>query len=158
MLKTFKDGSWLEFGKGKFDDWCIYYHKPDGSTSFPLDSQYFQCLQNIGRDYKYNNVYADFLTIYNRTTKDIDDNVFQLIRLLSVNYGKWTLVYDVIMSIIYMGMVAEENKEHSVLGKRIKRLGIYLTLIKREDVMHSANFMRGMKWRELDEICKGYGF
>ncbi len=57
-----------------------------------------------------------------------------------------------------MGMLAEENKEKSVLGKRIKRLGLYTLLIEDKPVDHSANFMNGKKCGVLDKLCKERGF
>ena len=55
-------------------------------------------------------------------------------------------------------MIAEENKEHSILGKRIKRLGVHMLLIDGEPVNYAANFMRGVGWKELDKMCKERGF
>ena len=55
-------------------------------------------------------------------------------------------------------MLAEENKEKSVLGKRIKRLGLYTLLIEDKPVDHSANFMNGKKCGVLDKLCKERGF
>jgi hypothetical protein len=57
-----------------------------------------------------------------------------------------------------MGMIAEENKENTILGKRIKRLGMYQTLIEGLPAEMSANFSRGMKWKQLDKECTKRGF
>lgn len=57
-----------------------------------------------------------------------------------------------------MAMISEEQKEHTKLGKRIKRLGIHKLLIEGIPVNKAANFMRGMKWREIDKICLKLGF
>ena len=55
-------------------------------------------------------------------------------------------------------MIAEENKAFTRLGKRIKRLGIYKLLIENKSVQQSANFMRGMGWREISDLCNERGF
>jgi hypothetical protein len=55
-------------------------------------------------------------------------------------------------------MIAEENKENTKLGKRIKRLGMYQTLVEKLDPFLAANFSRGMKWQEIDEECHKRGF
>ena len=57
-----------------------------------------------------------------------------------------------------MGMLAEENKAFTRLGKRIKRLGMHKLLIENETVADAANFMRGMGWRQIDAMCKERGF
>ena len=65
---------------------------------------------------------------------------------------------DIWFTVIYGGMVAEENKEFAVLKKRIKRLGMHQILIERKDAEYAANFSKGKKWKELDELMKKRGF
>lgn len=55
-------------------------------------------------------------------------------------------------------MIAEENKKHTKLGRRIKRLGIYTLLIEKRDLNYAANFMKGMPWRKIDRLCRERGF
>ena len=55
-------------------------------------------------------------------------------------------------------MVAEEKKAGTRLGKRIKRLGVYKLLVENLSVEESANFMRGMNWRQIDALCRERGF
>ena len=57
-----------------------------------------------------------------------------------------------------MAMIAEEQKKFTRLGKRIKRLGIYKLLIENRSVSESANFMRGMGWRDIATLCEERGF
>ena len=57
-----------------------------------------------------------------------------------------------------MAMIAEERKQYTRLGKRIKRLGIYKLLIEKSNIYEAANFMRGMNWKDIDELCKNRGF
>ena len=51
-----------------------------------------------------------------------------------------------------------DSADEKRLGKRIKRLGIHELLVEGKSVSDAANFMRGMGWREIDSICRGYGF
>ena len=78
-------------------------------------------------------------------------------KMLAVNHKDWQTL-ELIYSILYMGMIAEENKENTILGKRIKRLGMYQTLIENVPAEISANYSRGMKWHELDKECNKRGF
>ena len=55
-------------------------------------------------------------------------------------------------------MIAERNKDFAVLKERIKRLGMHQILIDHMSVSEAANFSKGKKWKELDEICKAKGF
>lgn len=63
-----------------------------------------------------------------------------------------------IYTILYMGMVAEERKAGTRLGKRIKRLGVHKLLVENQSVSDAANFMRGMRWREIDALCSARGY
>ena len=155
QIRTFSDGSILSRDRGSFDDWCIYL---DGKP--PRDVDYFRGLQAFGRKYGGQYVYDKFCEVYNMTGKVMDSTVFAKIDALAANSfsSADTLTIQKVFSILYMAMLAEENKAYTKLGKRIKRLGMYKLLIQGEDVLHAANFMRGMKWRDIDKLCREAGF
>lgn len=157
-VTTFSDGSRLEYDKGAFDDWCVYLTRPDGLKYAPRDSQYFQRLVDYGAKYGFDNLYEDYVEIYNRTTKNIDEAVLKRIKEIADKYGEDALNIAIDFTIIYMGMIAEENKEFTKLGKRVKRLGVCQVLKERMHYDEAANFSRGKKWKELDRICLSKGF
>ena len=148
------DGTKLYFGRGKFDDWCIYVERRDNTIDYPLDSWYFDELQKLGYGKQ---IYDVFCLIYDITTKKLCPIVTMTCKMLAVNHKDWQIL-ELIYSILYMGMIAEENKENAILGKRIKRLGMYQTLIEGVPAEVSANFSRGMKWQDLDKECASRGF
>lgn len=157
-VMTMTNGSKISFGRGRFDSWCIYVEridKPDEKFFFPLDSWYFTEMARI--NVKESNVYEDFVKIYDKTTKEVDKKVLKTIVQLASKYTETDLV-ELIYGILYAGMIAEENKYKTKLGKRIKRLGVYQTLVDRIDPNESANFSRGMKWQDIDEECLRRGF
>jgi hypothetical protein len=55
-------------------------------------------------------------------------------------------------------MIAEENKENAILGKRIKRLGMHQVLIENMKPEEAAVFSKGKKWKELHRLMKKRGF
>ena len=65
---------------------------------------------------------------------------------------------DIWFTVIYAGMVAEENKAFAMLKKRIKRLGMHQVLVEGFDADYAAHFSRGKKWPELDSLMKQRGF
>lgn len=158
IIRKFKDGSVLEYDRGVFDDWCVYLKRPNVMRYAPKDYQYFERLMEYGSEYGNNQVYNDIVKIYNATTNSIENSVFDLIDNLSEKYGEKAIDIAIDFSIIYMGMVAEENKVYTKLGKRVKRLGIHQVLIDELHYNTAANFSRGKKWRELDSECKKRGF
>ena len=157
-IKSFADGSYLEYDRGSFDDWCVYLAKGDGSRRPPRDVDYFHQLKHFADQYGVNRIYNDYVRMYDLTGKQVEMSVLSDITVIASAYGKDSLQIDVIFSILYMAMIAEERKEHTCLGKRIKRLGIHKLLIENRDVGDAANFMRGMSWRTIDALCKGCGF
>lgn len=157
-IKTFSDGSKLFFDKGRFDNWCVYFQKNKQVKHAPKDVDYFKRLAYLARKYGSEKIYDDFLQIYELTTSQINDAVLEQIGKISQKYQENTYEIDVIFTIIYAGMVAEENKENAVLKKRIKRLGIHQVLIDKIEPTVAATFSRGKKWPEINYICTQKGF
>jgi hypothetical protein len=152
------DGSCVEFDSGKFDDWCVYLTLPGRARYAPRDNEYFADLVRIGETYSNIRIYNEFIEIYNRTTRDIDDGVLALITELAKPYGRDRAWIDRWHTVMYAGMVAEENKEFAKLGKRLKRLGLYQCLREGCSADDAAQFSRGKKWRELDQVMQARGF
>lgn len=158
IIRTFQDGSILEYGAGAFDDWCVYLTRPDVKRYPPKDYQYFERLAEYGAKYGNSQVYEDFVQIYNVTEKQISESVFALIDRLSEKYGDKAIDVAIDFSIIYMGMIAEENKRNTKLGKRVKRLGVHQVLVDELSCDEAANFSRGKKWTDIDIECKNRNF
>lgn len=158
LIKQFQDGSFLEYDRGKFDPWCVYLTKPNGGRRPPRDMDYFNELKSFAAAYGTQKVYGDYVRVYDMTGAQVDNNVLNSISAIANSYGQDVLQMDVMLSILYMAMIAEERKAKTKLGKRIKRLGIHVLLIEGRSVSDAANFMRGMGWRDIDRLCRERGF
>lgn len=157
-IKDFPDGSFLEYDNGQFDEWCVYMNQPNGTRRPPLDRDYFAQLQEYAAQYGVNRIYQDYVSVYNLVGKAVDKADLDEITNIAAYYDENALELDKIFSILYMAMIAEERKAYTKLGKRIKRLGVHKLLIEGNTVQQSANFMRGMGWREIDALCRERGF
>lgn len=157
-IKEFRDGSFLEYDRGAFDDWCVYLTEPNGSRKPPRDIDYFSQIQELAGKYGAQAVYADYVAVYDLTGKRVDGHVFNAIADASSKYGTDSLEVEKILSILYMAMISEEQKKYTRLGKRIKRLGIHKLLFEDATVREAANFMRGMGWRDIAHLCEERGF
>ena len=157
-IKTFRDGSFLEYDRGSFDEWCVYFTDLSGVCKPPRDTEYFSQLKQLACQYGTDKVYKDYVRVYDMTGKNASISALESISQLAKSYGSHSLQADIIFSILYMAMIAEEQKAHTRLGKRIKRLGIYELLIENKDVREAANFMRGMGWRDIARLCEERGF
>ena len=158
LIKEFENGTFLEYDRGGFDDWCVYFTDTNGTRKPPRDVDYFKQLTELAEKYSVEKVYTDYVQVYNLTGKEVEQPALAEISRISVSYGRDALDVDVIFSILYMAMIAEERKKYTRLGKRIKRLGIYKLLIEKRSVYEAANFMRGMGWRDIDALCRERGF
>lgn len=156
-VKKFSDGFVAEYDHGQFDKWCVYLTKGERKHP-PKDVEYFTRLSQFAEKHGAEKLYNSFVEIYDRTNKNLDMELVSDISEIVAEYGNEALSLDKIFTVIYMGMVAEENKAGTKLGKRIKRLGMHVLLIEGKTVNEAANFMRGMKWRQIDELCKERGF
>ena len=57
-----------------------------------------------------------------------------------------------------MAMIAEEQKQFTRLGKRIKCLGIHMLLFEEKSVHEEANLTLDMGWRDIAALCDERGF
>ncbi|MDI9857910.1 DUF7004 family protein [Flectobacillus roseus] len=159
LVKELRDNKKIIFDSGRIDDWCVYIVHPDGRRVAPRDIDYFKYFSQITESYANNSVYVDFVSIYENTSSDLDNHLLSLIDEIVDQYHEDDKVLvELWFTVIYAGMVAEENKQYTRLGKRIKRLGMYQLLIERQTVEYAANFSKGKRWTELDMIMKKNGF
>ena len=77
----------------------------------------------------------------------------ELIYHLSWAYGEDALEVDILFSILYAGMIAEENKHRAKLRKRVKRLGVHQVLWEDMAPEAAATFSRGKSWEVIDREC-----
>lgn len=158
LVKNVRNRNIVEFDKGVFDEWCVYLTRPREIRYAPKDTEYFLRMKQVGNKYGHQKIYNDFVKYYTPTNKNIDTNILNLITDITNNYGYHAEEMDIWFSVIYAGMVAEENKAFAVLKKRIKRLGMHQVLVEGLDAGYAADFSKGKKWRELDAIMRQRGF
>ena len=159
VIKQFSDGTYLEYAPGNFDNWCVYFVDfAKGVRQPPRDTHYFDFLLSNSAVYGSDKIYNDFVAIYENTGNEINQGTLSLIEKIASTYPGMQLEFEKIFTIMYMGMIAEEKKAFTRLGKRIKRLGVYKLMIENVGVDSAANFMRGMNWRQIDMLCRERGF
>ena len=158
LIKNVRNRNIVEFDSGSFDDWCVYLTRPQQLRYAPRDTEYFSKLKFFGNAHTPKKIYNDFVTFYILTDRNIDVNILNLITRLTDDYGTDAEEMDIWFSIIYAGMIAEENKANAILKKRIKRLGMHQVLIEGLDPNLAANFSKGKKWKELDALMRERGF
>lgn len=145
----------IYFDRGKFDDWCVFYINDENKKFIPLDKHYFQWILDLSKKYGVDQVYSDFLLVYEAADEIFDeDDCLSLCTEIDKHYEEGTTHWWVIY---YMTMVAECKKENAILKKRIKHLGVYNVLFDGYDIEYVTRYMRGKGWRYLDKLMKERG-
>jgi hypothetical protein len=158
LIKKLTNGKQVVFDSGRFDNWCVYIIDENGTRKAPHDVTYFTELQTISLTYLNNKVYNDFLKIYDITDKAIDKKVLELIDEITSSYlPEHKTIVEQWFTVLYAGMIAEENKHKAILKKRIKRLGMHQALVLKMPATEAATFSMGKNWREIDAIMKAVG-
>lgn len=157
-------GQFLFFGTGKFDDYCAYIGTRsmlDGQLycAMPLDKYYFNMAVQIANVYGYDRLYDDIRHMYEHTGKTIDRELIAHMYTISLSYGYYQgVAYDLmayqLFLHLYYGMVAEENKANTRIGKMIKMNGIYSLLRANRPVAMAADECRQKSWREIHDECQ----
>jgi hypothetical protein len=158
LIKSVRNRNIVEFDLGSFDNWCVYLRRPGQMRYAPRDTEYFSKLKDFGNIHTSQKIYDDFVRFYTHTDKTINPEILDLITKLSDTYGTDTEEMDIWFTVIYAGMIAEENKQFAILKKRIKRLGMHQVLLEGMDPTLAANYSKEKKWRDLDVVMKARGF
>jgi hypothetical protein len=159
VIKNVSGKYLIEFGVGKIDKWCVYLTTPVKNRYAPFDADCFIVFQRLGYKHGHQKIYDDFVKIYNKTGKEIDEINLQLIEALSQWYAEDALEIEMWFIILYAGMIAEENKAHTKLGKRIKRLGVHQLLMEKLGPAAAANFSKGKDAQKvLSPLMESKGF
>jgi len=157
-IKKLQNKNSIIFDRGNFDDWCVYIVNSSGQRQAPKDIEYFSRLKEIGNKHGNKKIYDDFVKIFESTTGTINSDTLDLIEKISTDYGAEQYEIEQWFTVLYAGMIAEENKNRSILKKRIKRLGMHQLLIDNKEPRIAANYSKKMPWRVLDGIMKTKGF
>lgn len=163
LLKEFSDGDCLFFAPGKFDDFCVFKttkadrNAPLTFAQAPLDVDYFSQLVQFGNIYGRYYCWNVFVMLYNVVEKEFSQDVCEKITFLSKNFFGNELLGDKLFSVLYAAMVAEENKEFTVLGKSIKALGVHQILLEDVPVQIAANFSKGRRASDLRVLMEDRG-
>jgi len=157
LIRQFNSRLSLVFDQGAFDSWCVYFRTPLKMYA-PSDLHYFKRLQKLGLKYGPQRVYSDFVFLFEKTHSTVELTVLEHIPRLAKKYTRNKTEMDLWFTVLYAGMVAEENKSGAKLKKRIKRLGMYQLLMENQTPEFASSFSKGKNWKALDSIMKTAGF
>jgi hypothetical protein len=149
----------IEFRQGKFDSWCVYVVHGSGSEKNPLDKELFQELITFGSICGNFRIYTEIIQVYTLSRKDIEREVLNKIVEISNRHEiKNIESIKILYTKFYYAFVAEENRARTVLGKRVKMLGIYQIMLENFSPEDTANFSKGMTGKAIADLCTVRGF
>lgn len=158
LIKQFSDGTYYCYDTGSFDNWCVYEVKNNFQRTPLSDKVYFQDVYDLGEIYGEDEIYNIFVEVYKRTTKDFSQDVIDYISSMAENYPEDRLVFEKTFVALYATMVAEENKEFTKLGKRIKWRGVHGMFYGGLTPFEAATRDYGVPWVKIAEECVKFGF
>jgi hypothetical protein len=158
LIKIINNNIRVEFDFGSFDNWCVFITRPTQLRYAPTDIEYFSWLKKQSTKFGSAKIYNDFISFYEPATKNIEPTILSAITTISKDYEPDAEETDLWFTVIYAGMIAEENKANAILKKRIKRLGMHQLLLENYSAEEAASFSRNKKWQELDALMKQKGF
>ena len=86
-----------------------------------------------------------------------DKEILTNIEKFSSHYKNDAIDFERWFTVIYLGMIAEENKKNAILGKKIKGLAMYQIMMGNFSAKEAANYSKGKKASELLEECNAIG-
>ncbi len=150
MIDT-DNGFHLEFCRGDFDDYCVQVSKNGYKYPWFRDEEYFRWIKRLAKEYGVDKVYKDFVYVYDNVYCGVSsETANKIIRDVDNHYKEHTQQW---WGLFFMTMLAEEYKENAILGKKIKRLGVYNVLIDKCSISKVVMYMRGKPWQYLEEKC-----
>ena len=154
-------GQFLFFGKGNFDDWTPYVGAvaQDGSLvcAYPSDKYYFELVAILANGHGADKVYDDIRHVFEHCGTAPDDRLIRSIFNISLTYGvNHELAYNMLMH-MYFGMISEENKPGTFLGKTLKMNGAYSFLRAGRPFDAAADACRGRGWQDIQAECVSRG-
>ena len=149
----------IEFRQGKFDSWCVFIVDKNGSEKIPLDKELFEELKKFSSICGNLRIYSEILQVFTISGKDIEREVIKKIVEISNRHdAKNVESIKILYTKYYYAFVAEENRARTVLGKRVKMLGIYQVLLENFSPEDAANFSKGMSGKTIADLCSVRGF
>lgn len=146
----------LVFSQGRFDNRCIYFVENNMAHAIK-DVEIFRVIPTFrATELKYM-FYQDFCCIFSDTTSHINPSVIRRIKSISSKYPVSSNA-EYIFMFLYAGMVAEENKQHAIIKKFMKRLGVHQVLIEGMTPELAASYTRGKSWKHIFAECELRGF
>ncbi|MGB2924015.1 MAG: hypothetical protein WBB82_01830 [Limnothrix sp.] len=162
-IRTLTSGVQLIFDTGNRDTWCVYIVDLSNNQRIaPLDIHLFANLKRFAETYEVEKVYEDFQSIYDATDSEVSNEVFEVIDQIVLTYSEVDQrLVDLTFHTLYACMIAEENKypgNPNALGKRIKHLGVYQSLVLNYSPQAAADYSTGKNRVDLDPEMRRYGF
>lgn len=166
------------FAQGKIDNWCAYVAERDRDYKWhlyaPKDEFYFERVLYIARELEktypnrkesaFERVYHEVLHIAEimfYDPKHVSDVICNEIDRIVEKYAAENEAYRGILSLalyeLYYGMIAEENKDDTTLGRKIKMIGLHDLLIKRKGVKVSCDCNKEQNRNIIQHECDKLG-
>ena len=173
-----KDGNYYypdlldKYGNAIHDNYacylCVYEDGQWNHYRFQ-DRYYFEQVNYLMEysDHRYNAVYVEntlrqvydlsWMYIYEPLDIQCRYGLYTINQIVKNLYSKDVDVLVPILSVIFYGMLAENNKQGTKLGSSIKMNGLYKLVHEKTDVIKACDCYRGGSYQAIMHECLSYG-
>lgn len=147
----------FEFDPSNEYKWFVYFDQANANRKYASDAENLNELQSLAAKYSPERIYRDFVKLYDATEYNFNPNALNIIAGIAESYGDDAAEVNYQFTIMYFGMLSEQHKKDTKLGKRIKRLAVYRALFDTYTAQE-ASYYPSRKWWLLDSLCSQRGF
>lgn len=148
LLKVYRNGRWqrLVYEDGRFDGWLVTFYNSHNRWS-PKDIELFTNLLRFG------DMQDTWATIRNLGDQILRNPNVKFSELDIETPGQTTIEQYTFDALAAM-MLAEERKEDTKLGCKVKLIGCYQVLIEGKQPWWAANWSKGKSAREIEKAYR----
>lgn len=139
----------------------VEYAITDFKFDAPTDNDYMQEIRNLASKYGQNEVWRSFLKLYDSIpqqrgvaiTRTMTRKVSEIVAQYPCEKNL-RLTFDCLLC----AMIAENNREKTKLGKKIKALGIYQSIYELHlSIPQVTNYSKNKSWQWISKECQRRG-
>lgn len=158
-------GQCMFFAYGGKDHWAVWIGRFEDNgemyVALSEDKYYFEIMHRLALAYGGRKVFADVVALYYAMAyqKSVHDEVVVKIREMASKYPGYDnkcWAYNMLMH-MYYGMLAEENDNVAVMGRRMKVYAAGRILLYGDPVDSVACCAVGKSYRDVDEEVRSWG-
>ncbi|MDZ8138221.1 MAG: hypothetical protein RM049_23425 [Nostoc sp. DedQUE04] len=156
MLREYPEGIKVCFNNGRIDSYMVTVN------GYAIrDTEFLELFKSYGLPKLVWSAILEISVQINKNDKNLSIFKTPTVNLQithRIDQGRLKVSEPILFDTYAACLIAEEQKENTKLGKKIKLLAAYQVLFEDYTPEKAASFSTGKKWKDLDNLCKERGF